>query len=111
MDTAHYKREVQKLKFAYPSLDPAKTPLWTAISVTNILNNRMYCGDMVQGRWCKKSYKVHVQERVPEDEWYIALNTHEPIIDWATFDKVQALLKKYTRTGPQQNVNTHSDAV
>lgn len=97
-----YKREVQKLKYTQPSLDPAKTPLWTATSVSGILNNRMYCGDMVQGRWRVKSYKIHVQERVPEDEWYIVKNTHEPIIDRATFEKVQALLKKDTRTGPQQ---------
>lgn len=98
-----YKREVQKLKYTQPSLDPAKKPLWTSTSVAGILNNRMYSGDMVQGRWRVKSYKVHVQERVPEDEWYIVENTHEPIIDRATFGKVQALLKKDTRTGPQQN--------
>ncbi len=100
---AAYKREVQRLKFTYPGLDPAKTPLWTATSVTNILNNRMYCGDMVQGKWRVKSYKVHVQERVPKDEWYIVENTHEPIIDRATFEKVQELLKKDTRTGPRQD--------
>lgn len=98
-----YKRKIQKLKFTHPSLDPAKTPLWTATSVTNILNNRMYCGDMVQGKWRVKSYKIHLQERVPEEEWYIVKNTHEPIIDRATFEKVQTLLKKDTRTGPQQN--------
>lgn len=98
-----YKREVQKLKFITPSIDPAKTPLWTATSVTGILTNRMYCGDMVQGKWRVKSYKIHVQERVPEDEWFIVENTHEPVIDRATFAKAQTLLKKDTRTGPQQN--------
>lgn len=97
-----YKREIQKLKFTHPNFDPAKKPLWTATSISGILNNRMYCGDMVQGRWRVKSYKIHVQERVPEDEWYIVENTHEPIIDRATFQKVQTLLKKDTRTGPQQ---------
>ncbi len=97
-----YKREVQKLKYTQPSLDPSKTPLWTSTSVAGILSNRMYCGDMVQGRWRVKSYKVHVQERVPEDEWYIVENTHEPVIDRVTFEKVQTLLKKDTRTGPQQ---------
>jgi site-specific DNA recombinase len=97
-----YKREVQKLKFTHPYLDPAKAPLWTATSVRNILTNLMYCGDMVQGRWRVKSYKIHVQEKVPEDEWYIVENTHEPIIDRVTFEKVQTLLKKDTRTGPQQ---------
>ena len=31
----------------------------------------MYCGDMVQGRSRIKSYKVHIQEQVPEEEWTI----------------------------------------
>ncbi len=97
-----YKREVQKLKFSHPGLEPSKRPLWTATSITIILKNRMYCGDMVQGRWRRKSYKIHVQERVPEDEWFVIPNTHEPVIDRVTFEKVQALLKKDTRTGPQQ---------
>ena len=57
---------------------------------------------MVQGRYRMKSYKVHVQEVVPEDEWYIVENTHEAIIDRETFEKVQRLLIRDTRTGPQQ---------
>lgn len=99
---AAYKREVQGLKYTNPNLDPVKKPLWTATSVTTILKNRMYCGDMIQGRYRKKSYKIHVQERVPEDEWYVVENTHDPIIERPIFEKVQALLMKDTRTGPQQ---------
>lgn len=97
-----YKRERLGLKYQNPSLDPSKRPLWCAMSVTTILKNRMYCGDMVQGRYRMKSYKVHVQELVPQDEWYIVENTHEAIIDRDTFDKVQRLLLRDTRTGPQQ---------
>lgn len=99
---AAYKRKILKLKYTNPSLDPAKTPLWTSTSITGILKNRMYCGDMVQGRYRKKSYKIHVQERVPEEEWYIVENTHAPIIERPIFENVQALLRKDTRTGPQQ---------
>ncbi|MCL1919085.1 MAG: recombinase family protein [Peptococcaceae bacterium] len=99
-----YKREVLKLNYTNPKLDPAKKPLWTATTLTTILKNRIYCGDMVQGRYRIKSYKIHVQERVPEEEWYIVQNTHEPIIDRTVFEKVQTLLKKNTRTGPQQNM-------
>lgn len=97
-----YKRERLGLKYQNPNLDPSKRPLWCAMSITTILKNRMYCGDMVQGRYRMKSYKVHVQEVVPQDEWYIVENTHEAIIDRDTFDKVQRLLLRDTRTGPQQ---------
>ena len=72
------------------------------MTVTNILKNRMYCGDMVQGRYRVKSYKVHVQEVVPEDEWYIVENTHEAIIEREIFEAVQRLLLRDTRTAPQK---------
>ena len=98
-----YKRECLGLKYQNPQMNMVKRPLWCAMTVTSILKNRMYCGDMVQGRYRMKSYKVHVQELVPKDEWYIVENTHEAIIDRETFEKVQQLLLRDTRTGPQQN--------
>lgn len=98
---AAYKQERLGLRYQNPSVDPAKKPLWSAVTITNILKNRMYCGDMVQGRYRVKSYKVHVQEQVPEDQWYIVENTHEAIIDRNTFGKVQRLLLRDTRTAPR----------
>lgn len=102
LSPATYKRERLGLKYQNPSIDPAKRPLWGPVTITTILKNRMYCGDMVQGRYRVKSYKIHVQEVVPEDEWYIVENTHEAIIDRDTFDKVQRLLLRDTRTAPQK---------
>lgn len=102
LSPAAYKRERLGLKYQNPSVDPSKRPLWCAVTITTILKNRMYCGDMVQGRYRVKSYKIHVQEVVPEDEWYIVENTHEAIIDRDIFDKVQRLLLRDTRTAPQK---------
>lgn len=102
LSPAAYKRERLGLKYQNPSIDPTKRPLWGPVTITTILKNRMYCGDMVQGRYRVKSYKIHVQEVVPEDEWYIVENTHEAIIDRDTFDKVQRLLLRDTRTAPQK---------
>ncbi len=99
---ALYKQERLGLKYQNPQMNMAKRPLWCAMTVGKILKNRMYCGDMVQGRYRMKSYKIHVQEVVPQDEWYIVENTHEAIIDRETFDKAQRLLMRDTRTGPQQ---------
>ena len=91
---AAYKRERLGMKYQNPSLAPGKRPLWCAMTVGKILQNRMYCGDMVQGRYRMKSYKIHVQEVVPQDEWYIVENTHEAIIKRETFEKVQRLLMR-----------------
>lgn len=97
---AAYKKS-KGMKYKNPNVAGGK-PLWCAMSVSNLLKNRIYVGDMVQGRYRIKSYKIHVQETVPEDEWFIVENTHEPIISREDFAKVQELLKKDTRTAPKQ---------
>lgn len=94
-----YKRS-KGIKYNAPNAQ--KNPMWSTITIDTILKNRVYVGDMVQGRQRVKSYKIHVQERVPEDEWFIVENTHKPIIDREAFDKVQQLLKRDTRTAPKK---------
>ena len=93
-----YKKQ-QGLKYNAPNAH--NNPMWSTITIDTILKNRVYVGDMVQGRQRVKSYKIHIQERVPEEEWFIVENTHEAIIDRETFDKVQGLLKRDTRTAPK----------
>lgn len=66
-----------------------------------ILTKEIYTRDLVQGRHRVKSYKVHQIEAVPEEDWVRVPNTHEAIIDRATFEKVQSLLKRDTRTSPK----------
>lgn len=95
-----YKRQ-KGLKYQNPNADMGKG-LWSVMTVTGILKNQIYAGDMVQGRYRKKSYKIHVQEAVPEEEWFIVPNTHEPIIKREDFNQVQELLKRDTRTAPNQ---------
>lgn len=86
----------------YQNPSGSERPLWSSKTVSDILKNRLYVGDMVQGRQRVKSYKIHTQEQVPENEWYIVENTHEPIIERPIFEKVQELLKRDTRTAPQK---------
>ncbi len=97
-----YKRKVLGLDYRNPKLEMTKRPLWSITTVRYILKNRIYCGDMVQGKQRIKSYKIHVQETVPEEDWYVVENVHEAIIDRETFMKVQMLMKKNTRTAPNE---------
>ena len=76
--------------------------MWSTITISNMLKNPVYVGDMVQGRNRVKSYKVHKIEAVPEKDWIVVPNTHEPIIDRETFEKAKQLLKRDTRTAPKQ---------
>ena len=76
-------------------------PMWGARMIHSILTNPTYTGDLAQGRSRVKSYKVHQIEAVPCEEWVEVAGTHEAIIDYETFDKVQALLQRDTRTSPK----------
>ena len=86
----------------YQNPNGSERPLWSLKTVNDILKNRLYVGDMVQGRQRVKSYKIHKQEQVPEQDWYIVQNTHEAIIPRPVFETVQELLKRDTRTAPQK---------
>lgn len=74
--------------------------LWSSGTIAKILQNPVYTGVMVQGRHRVISYKVHKQINVPENEWFVVPNTHEPVIDLLLFEKAQALHKRDTRTAP-----------
>ena len=92
-----YKRS-KGMKYKNPNA--GNQPLWNAKTVTQMLKNRLYVGDMVQGRYRVRSYKIHIQDAVPEEEWFIVENTHEPIISRERFAQVQELLKRDTRMAP-----------
>lgn len=77
--------------------------MWSHKTISSILKNEMYIGNMVQGRNRIKSYKVHKQISTPKEEWFIVENTHEPIISKKDFSIVQDLLKRDTRTSPSKH--------
>lgn len=49
-----------------------------------------------------KSYKVHIQERVPEEEWFIAEDAIPAVMSREKFDKVQNALNRDTRRSPKE---------
>lgn len=77
--------------------------MWGISTICTILKNRMYIGDMIQGKQRIISYKVHKLIATPEDEWFIVENTHDPIVSHELFEKAQLLSKRDTRTAPKQN--------
>lgn len=100
LNPASYKR-ANGLKYENPN-NHFDCTLWSAATVTRILKNPTYLGHMVQGRQKVKSYKVHHRVAVPEDDWFLVQNTHEPIISQELFDKAQSLHARDTRTAPQK---------
>jgi len=95
---AAYKRS-RGLKYCNPRIDQ-NDGMWSPRTVSSILQNKMYIGTMVQGRQKVISYKVHDKVAVPEKEWYVVPDMHEPIVDEVVFGKAQELQRRDTRTAP-----------
>jgi len=72
--------------------------LWNNYTVRDILHNQTYCGDTVQHRTEKISYKTSKNRRLPYSEWIIAKDTHVPIITRETYNRVQAIFSTHKRT-------------
>ncbi len=69
---------------------------WGSSTVVEILKKREYLGHTVNFK-TRKHFKDKKSQYVPEDEWTIFENTHEPIIDQQTFDLVQKIRSNVRR--------------
>ncbi|MDJ0304456.1 MULTISPECIES: recombinase family protein [Dehalobacter] len=66
-------------------------PFWQKRTVTDILRDRVYVGDMAQG----KSQTVNGKGvSVPRDEWICVPNTHEPVVSRELFERLQDVLRQ-----------------
>lgn len=78
----------------YTRLDGGKwerncSPLWAPKTVRWILSNPVYLGSTVQHKTTRVSYKNHQVVNVPESEWIVTKNAHEPLVSQEIWDKVQ----------------------
>lgn len=85
---AHYYQQKNIIKSKCAIEAPT---IWTTETIIDILKNRAYMGDTVLGKTKRRSYKDKRKVEVPEEEWHIFENTHEPIIDRDTWERVQKL--------------------
>lgn len=80
-----FKYSVSKLsKFDHPEI-------WKHTSISSIIKNRVYIGDLIQHKFQKVNYKIKKRKSVPESEWCIKENAHEPLIDRKTFEIAQSI--------------------
>ena len=71
---------------------------WSESTITKILKNQVYIGNIVQGYNKKVSYKTKKSISLPLSQRIIVENTHEPIIEKEQFWKIQRLFKSKART-------------
>ena len=67
---------------------------WNEVTLCNMLRNEVYIGNTVQNKKSVISYKVKKIRTVEKENQIRVNNTHEPIIDKDTFEKVQCILEK-----------------
>ncbi len=66
-------------------------PFWQKRTVMDILRDRVYVGDMAQGKTCTTGGR---QNSVHRDKWICVPNTHEPVISRKLFERVQEVLRQ-----------------
>lgn len=87
------QQELDGLRKSY-MYSPDDMGRWSTTTIGDILNNQVYCGDVVQHRVEKVSYKSKVRRKVKDDNRIIIRDMHEPIISREVFDETQARLSK-----------------
>ena len=70
---------------------------WHATSVRSILNNPVYLGKVVFGRRKTKGFFDKSIVAVPEQDWIVVDDAHEPLITQEVWDTVHQLMKARRR--------------
>ena len=101
--TLEYRRTGSTRRY-YPDY-PYK---WATNTIVHILERKEYLGHTVNFKTEKVSYKVKSSVENPEEKQVIFENTHEPIIDLATWERVQELRKQRKRPNRYDEVGLFS---
>ena len=95
-------RELQSYRLALPGEylksgklyveEGQEAKAWYAGTISNILKNQAYIGNMVQGKRRTRLSENEARHFTEEEDWIVVENTHEPIVDKELFDKVRKVL-------------------
>lgn len=74
---------------------------WNTSTISTILKNQKYCGDVINFQTYSRSYKLKERLHNPKEEWSIHKDVHEPIIDRDTFEQVQKTFSQTKMRSPK----------
>lgn len=66
--------------------------LWSYFTISDMLVNQVYIGNMVQGKSGIADCKTQKKSVYPKDQWIIVEGTHEPIIERELWNRTQVLI-------------------
>ncbi len=96
-----YKR-IHGLRYQQPKMK--NSTLWKYFAISDMLENEIYIGNMVQGKYGSISYKTKQNKPRPKEQWYIVKGTHEPIIEQELWNRVQDMIKQRTKPFIEGNI-------
>ena len=71
--------------------------IWNGTTVKRILKNKVYLGHTILGKSKKPSVKSKKKVPLPQDQWIVTENTHEPLVTETVFEKAQINMGKGTK--------------
>jgi len=105
--TAHSEAKGLKVSNAIPH-DPC---IWKTETVSKVLERKEYLGHTVNFKTYRVSYKQKKKLDNPVEKQMVFENTHEPIVDVDTWEKVQELRKHKRRPARTGKTNMFSGVV
>lgn len=92
---AVYKFRRGDKRFArYPSVAQEKPFDWCSGTVGQILNNRVYLGELISLKTESVNYKTKQRIRVPDAKRIITTAAHEPLVSHAQFEHIKQIRAK-----------------
>ena len=79
---------------------------WANATIRNIITNRVYIGDLVQGKSKNIDVTIKKRKQVDKKDWIIHQDNHEAIISQEMFYRTQEVLKNRSR---KHGHNRHSN--
>ena len=80
---------------------------WSTSTITNILKDRIYIGDLIQHKYSRVNYKIKKIVKVNKENLIIIENSHESIISKKDFLKVQQLLMEKANENKRSGKTMH----
>ncbi|BAK98967.1 putative site-specific recombinase [Oscillibacter valericigenes Sjm18-20] len=79
-----------------------KTGAWAVTSVNTMLQDEVYIGNLVQGKFKSVSYRSKKMVANEQSKWIVVEGTHEAIISDEQFTLVHDRFTRHTRVPPQK---------
>ena len=76
----------------YQNSAPNNSALWKYYTISDILKNAVYIGNLIQGKYESISYKSKVCRPRDKDQWIIIEGAHEAIITPELWNQVQMMI-------------------